>query len=767
MQLGQPMAFDQIKSSLQELPTLSLVNQSTETKEGFIKTLSLSHFTPPQLIELITKVQDTSVKTLLILFLLSQSDYLERLKGESIIMRLSKNERHISSRLNALITQMDLRGVPESILQMLQPESAVSILCCISQFHRLSNATIDILLGIYPQPAVIFYWLNHFAAMPNGYNLLAHFMQHERSHAVPALLQMPPRERERIITQILEHLELYQNAPKILLEKNDGGDEDHEQNRLIQAINHYVVTDRNEAYKTYINRLASRLIDSNYSFSLKAIQQLMLLRSLPEFKDLSIKSAYLTNYYLRYQAQKGDINFFYINDRLDIDSFVTPVKAGCLMHSSEESTLATITSHSSLAPWSNVPESSFIKQLVERNESLTYFDYFLIHFKGNPEQAGKLLNDYLDYCDQEGCTEDRRLAIHNALSLINSSELDDGIKEVLFDTMLRHPDLYDAQVSYELFLFNAPKVIQNFGLKGGDKNYNRVIQLCDWALSKLSPVDHPDIISVATRARAEALLEMDFSKSTGLFATLIIRLKRCWICGWTGFFSPKLPLYVAPALTFAAEPESHDILVRSTSRTSLKSAANFSGLLMETSIRPTADRFAELTEALNKFSFKPTTCSELSLRKDLDEFFHRLLMAKYDTYKRSWLSSNMDVLITNRFRLIELLLMEGEIADLKHVLKQIRDSLPTLRAMRSDTEDFSSLMSELDSAFPEYQPPESGQVKTTSTAEELLEKATGYVEKASTLATDTLNWVQGLRWFSSPRAQAPAADTMSIQHSNS
>lgn len=62
---------------------------------------------------------------------------------------------------------------------------------------------------------------------------------------------------------------------------------------------------------------------------------------------------------------------------------------------------------------------------------------------------------------------------------------------------------------------------------------------------KLNPNKHKEIISIATQALTEAKIELSFGENTGFIAQLISRLKRCWYYGWTGFFSPNPPTFVA------------------------------------------------------------------------------------------------------------------------------------------------------------------------------------------------------------------------------
>ncbi|MGL5743306.1 MAG: hypothetical protein ACRCXC_12640 [Legionella sp.] len=84
-------------------------------------------------------------------------------------------------------------------------------------------------------------------------------------------------------------------------------------------------------------------------------------------------------------------------------------------------------------------------------------------------------------------TKNRERTLHHLGFMLSRSELDSAVKEALFTVFLNHHAFFDEQISYQLFLYDAKRIIRYFGLRGGEKNYQRVIDLCTLALKTLIP----------------------------------------------------------------------------------------------------------------------------------------------------------------------------------------------------------------------------------------------------------------------------------------
>ncbi|CEG58136.1 hypothetical protein [Legionella fallonii] len=688
MKNSAPQNFELLTAALGNGAYIKSINENEKNQLAFLTILEINRFTPQQILALIKIVPNQQVHSLLIIHLLTQQEYLASLKGESVLSRLDNNQIYSPSRLNALVHQLDISILTEAVLDKLPTETAVSILCSIPHFHQLKEEQIDALLKKHPHPEVIIYWMNHYSSLPNAHFPLAHLMKVADTHIESALNKMDENKKEAIITKIIQHLDLFPSIPKTLMGHN-------EEQRLILAIRLFLHGHQHQNYVNYINKLTGSLLEKDHQFSLHAIQLLISLCNQHEFSELSNKTALLTNHYLRANAQSGEIGLFYDSNRLNIERMNQPIQLKPTITPKHEksggffSNLLSGKSEEVKKPEAEVitPEHSLIETLIDSRRPITSLNYFLIYFKGDRTKISNVINDYLDFYIHEGCTGSRRKLIHQIAALMIRPELDIAIREELFTSFLRHSDLYDKQISFALFIFDATKAIQHFGLKGGEKNYTQVINLCTWALQKLDTREHQEIIDIATKAKTEAERELSFSQETGFFARVFMRLRRCWYYGWTGFFVPNPPTYVALASSEPIAPEEEPLFNSPPmlSILSYKPELNITSLLKELTLPMTQESLEQLAEAINNYSLKPKTRNELEIRQKL-----HLLLLKFhehsaeDKALHSWLEQNQTLVIANLSRLLELTLIKDQHAELQDLLKQIKEIAPSLQQITEE-----------------------------------------------------------------------------------
>lgn len=527
-------SFDLFKAAMGNSEYLTEINKDRGSQSQFLKTLEEGNLTLPNILESIQIVKNPQVKSLLIIYLLSQKEFLSSLKGDSILNRLTLPDLHIPSRLNFLIHQLDFKTLSTQLISKLEPEAAVSVLCSIPHFHQLTKTQIEALIERYPlyeRHKILTYWLTHFVSMPNAHYILAHLMNIAGHNIIDELSKMESNQKEIVILNIIEHLGLFNSIPVKFL------DHANKESHLILAIRFYLNGHYNKAYANYINQLSKRLLDKNHSFSLEAIELLFFLNDKLAFKELAKKTAHLTNRYLRNNALKGNVALFYQNNRINIERMLQHVHLNPLFPRGGAK---------EQKPSADPDENPFIEGLIKHDKLINCFEYFLIHYKGNAESIEKLLNDYMEFYEQSENLTIRANAIHHIGFMLGRSELDGTVKEAIFTTFLNHPDFFDEQVSYQLFLFDAKRIIRYFGLRGGAENYQRVIDLCTLALKNMNSEKNQEIILFAQKALSEAQHELHFTKEQGFFSGLIKWLKRCWTYGWTGLFKPNSPEYVVP-----------------------------------------------------------------------------------------------------------------------------------------------------------------------------------------------------------------------------
>ncbi|MDI1353014.1 MAG: hypothetical protein PSV35_09680, partial [bacterium] len=456
-----------------------------------------------------------------------------------------------------------------------------------------------------------------------------------------------------------------------------------------------------------------------------------------EFSELKHTTAYLVNHQLRAYAQMGATDLFYPSGQLNPIQFNELVilkpklpnegKANFLANL----LLTTSSAEQQIALVSNIPQHDLVSVFSEKETAIKTLDYFLIHFKGDNIKLEQLIRDCLEYYCQQGFTESRRQLFYNVSTLMTRPELDFSVRESIYSTLLGYPELYDEQISYCLFLFDAKRTIQYFGLQGGEQNYQRVIELCTGALKKLNTNRHKDIIAIATRAKSEAELELSFDKDKGFFSRLFRRLKRCWICGWTGFFSPNLPIYVLPASSppIIKKEKAHLTPSPAVVATTQKELVI---LLKEAQTNFTPSKLKELGHALKEFTLRTNPKNEESICLKV----HHLLQLLGEKCKnhpslKTWLTEHEAIFSANALRLMQFFLIKDDLQSLKSFVSERKTGLALLQQVAND----------LHTTLPEYV---SSDMNATNPAQtknpSLLQSATTFVNNQWTNLTNSFNF---------------------------
>ncbi|MBL7480846.1 type IV secretion protein Dot [Legionella bononiensis] len=757
MQSNADIKFNLMKILINTTQYQTSITETQEAQNAFINTLQINQYTHHEIIELIHSTQDKLVKSLLITHLLSMEEYLNNLMGNSILNRLTNNESHTPSRLNPLIHQLDITHLTIEQIKRLQPEAAISILCSIPHFHLLNEDQINELLGQYPNPGVIQYWMNHYALMPNAYYILAHLSKLVDSHVLTEIHKMDHQKKETLINCMLEHLDLYNPRFKLL-------HENEQEKHLKTAINHYLNGKNHDHYVSYIKLLAKKLLSKPVPLSVETIQLLMHLNGSTEFSDITNKTGYLTNYYLRLKAQSGDTQLFYKEGTLIIHNMTQLIqlrpplpqkeeeKGGIIrwIHPAEQQEPQSMDEHNT------IPENPLIQLLAKKEKSTKAFDYFLLHFKGKTETICKTIRNYLGYYVQEGCSESRRKTIYHTAILMIRPEVNKSVREAIYTSFLQYPELYDENISYWMFKYDAQRTLQHFGLKGGVPNYILVMEICTDALKKLDPKKDEQLIQIATKAYSEAKQELSFSEDKGFFALLIQRIKRCWINGWTGFFSPNLPMYVAPSWSKPMDTDEERVVLEQENRTIIKTPDyKLPSLLKNLEKQCSLQKLDELIEDMSKNPFNTDAHEELNLRARINLLFHELLLdSQHNKGIESWLSKNHQVLNANRYRLLELMLIMGSPQDLELLIKQINEDSSYSQLIHNSS-NLESIVDEFSVILPELKAETelSKRNSSISTSEPIT------LDKVSSLVTDAWNWTKGnVGSFFAPNSNSVPSD---------
>lgn len=691
----QVQNFQLFKTALNSKDYIESINKSKRAQHDFLTSLSKNALSYQNILDLIPLVADSQVKSLLIIYLLSSSDYLDNLQGESIINQLKNNEVHKPSRLNALVHQLDVQVLSEDIIKHLQPEAAVSILYSIPHFHQLQQLQVKGLIEQYAYAQVVTYWLYHFAAMPNAHFMLAHLMKIAGNNVLNTYERITNDAlKQAIRTLMMEHLTLFEPDSPIL-------QGDYAEDYLIFAIQLYLNGHQEEVYVRYINLISNQLLDEDHVFSLAAMTQLLALNGRQEFAELKQRIAFITNYNLRKNAKTGDISIFYDQGIFNTHSVMQLVPL-----TAKTQTLA-----------QPIAENSLIATIAKQQNTLKAIEYFLIHFQGQAEVVGRVITDFFSYFSKEESVDARSL--HYMAFLLIRAEVNAQVKETLFSTFLSHPELYDEQIACYLFLYDGIRLIKYFGMQGGTENYKRVIQLSDWALNKLNVTEHKVLSEMASQAKLEAEQELTFKPSNDFFSMIFNRLKRCWLYGWTGFFKPNDPQFVLSADNSEVIPDTSEQVQIIPPPNNYRAAKNLNQLINAIQSPYAVSSLDEVIETVKLFCLQANPADEIEIRTSIHQIWQNLYSEnENNTELTPWLQTNLNVFLNNRFRLLELLMaknlrqeedllvsdLDKNFPHLQQILSELSVSLPDMKPEPVEEEPRKSVPPSVQPTEPPSQP---------------------------------------------------------------
>ncbi|CAM4453288.1 MAG: hypothetical protein LEGION0403_FIIPPAGN_01233 [Legionella sp.] len=651
-----PGELDLFKAALGNDAYLAEINSNASSQLKFINTLEENQFTPQELIELINIIHEPKVRTLLIVRLLGRSEYLINLKGESVLNRIAfKESRTEPSRLNAWVHQFDVTILTTELINKLDPEAAVSLLCSIPHFHQLSTTQVQSLLYKYLHRELIFYWVRHYAFLPNAHYVFAHLMKLIYSEIIDAIKDQETSKQVLLTSTIIEHLHLFHPLPKKLLLLVN------QESHLILAMKLYLNGHYYEAYISFIKQLTNSLLHAKHVFSAEAIELLLALENVSEFKDIQAKTREITsNYFCRYlktNALAGSAYPLYHNGRLNSKKIVQSI---VLDNSPNPSQLQ------------NDEMGATIIEFLGQYQTINFFEYFLIHYRGDTKLIERLLNDYLGhFATTQGLAKNRQ-ATQRLIFLLDSIQLDAGIKDTIFSALLQQQVPDNEQIIQALFLYDARATIWHFGFMGGKNNYQVIANLCSWALNELTAIDQ-EIMQIVAQAQAEAEFEYKLCNNEGLFSGLFNYIKRCWFYGWTGFFTPKPPIYVipesmTPVVTIIEKP----ILDEPT----LPIEKDIHSLLneMEPPATLTQGQFEALARALTCYAFTDAPSDEFATRTKVHALFNYVVHHNENQLRLyAWLKCNQGPFMENHFRLLALSCQRYSSIETELLIKQIND----------------------------------------------------------------------------------------------
>jgi|GEM_PF-6894821 len=514
------------------------------SRQAFLALLGHCRFPLNELISLCELKINPALKTLLATHVINREDYLARLEGSSLLNDLSD---HSEQRLKPVAQRIDLTHLPDKVLKNCLPEAAATLLCVVRQFHMLHAGRLLPLLSALgaQRNAFIVWWITHYAAMPGADTPLLVLAQQEPKLFLSALAQMLPKKRH-----VLFRLLIQQTTDSAFAEFAHYATDADLQYAMLRF---WHGKQQDEALITKIHALIRCVCQSPDSLSLNSIQLLVKLGEIPAFQAVHALIKQASGDHLKHHAEQGNCSIFYDNGQINQQRLLRPI------HLQAEPAAANPVSQGRLQKVGAVlayllplPSLSAAKQdepTVEDApapaDNISAINYFLMHFKGDNNSLAACLQQYFQGF---AAIEDEANIPPTLLltaSLLNRDDLDNGTRRAIFNSLLLYPCLLKGLIAAHVLQFDTAGLLKHVGRR---KDYQLVQQIASSALAADTGTDR--IISNANgieaqRAMAEARFESALQQVSGLFSGLRIWFRRCNFYGWSGFFRPNQPEYMA------------------------------------------------------------------------------------------------------------------------------------------------------------------------------------------------------------------------------
>ncbi|CEK09490.1 hypothetical protein [Legionella hackeliae] len=663
-----------LDTALHQEQHIAAITANTNTKLALISILDKCQFVANDLINLQKNIDNKTIKSLISAHLLGRKDYIEKLQGESFLSQLSTAVKSIAPRLHPLAKHMHLAQLPSDALKQLHPEAAATLFCSIKDFHHLNETYAEPFLHLIGEHDEVFikYWLTYFGTLPNSETPLITLANIRTKKFITALTNLADEKKRAILSLLVKHQDklglttLQQLTPLC------------EEAHLNYAVYLYLYKGQAEAVSIqFILDLTDKLLEKKAAFSSQTIQLLMRLSEGTAFSALRGKLGRATSDYLRSSALFADCSLFYDEGHLNIKRMQKLVP----LHSSQTTT---DTQHSFLQVFTKSFKSMFIGAvettslqlndlavnplidlIMKKTGKLQSFDYFLIHYQGKLEPLQRCFNDYLDHL-AESHISTKKERLQTLAWLLTRTEMKLEIREILFNGLLSHPQLFSEEVSAALLLFDCKQSILRFGMSG---DYKTVINLCKLGLTFLETGSENK--KIAERALQEAQFESSIHSTQGFLAEFRVWIKRSFFYGWETWWEPKKPHYVllydsqrqisSPTIIFQKlsttdTVDSDYVEEKSQPRENLETI-----LARIDDNNLTIPVLITVVNALAIYDWQKPVLTEIDTRKEVDDLFTMIWQrSKWDQSLATWLSQHFEPFLNNRRRLIGLYLQNNQ-----------------------------------------------------------------------------------------------------------
>ncbi|MGQ3891819.1 hypothetical protein [Legionella sp. CNM-4043-24] len=678
------------------------------SRSEFLALLNHCHLPPNDLIRLHEQNIHPALKTLLLTHVLSREDYLVSLNSENVSL-LQQLDNAAKPRLRSLVQRIDMAQLPPAALSCCLPEAAASLLCSVKQFTLLNEERMLPLLSRLEaqHDDFVCWWIRQFSAMPGSDTPLEVLVKHHPDLILTTLIAELPARNKRLIHLLIANSQYLSFAALDDLARHC--DEEDLQYAIIRFWHGH---QQDEALITLLHTMIKSVLERTDDLTLDTTRLLIRLEDIPAFSTAQDLIGKATGDYLKHHAMNGNCSIFYENAQINPHRVTRRVSlkqestgSNPLMSGLLQKAGAMLSYLLPKIPLVNLmPRQDTDEDLLEPAatrtqpsymQSISSFNYFLIHFEGKSQALSDCLHDYFQSFGS--LHDERQLPEDLVLSawLLNQGDLAEEKRELMFNELLRQPNVLKGQVAAEALQYDARRLLRHFGQT---KQYAQLQTIALSALNQDESHDskHTAILSDAAKNRAwraihEARFEQELQNISGLFVRLRIWFRRCRFYGWSGFFRPDPPQFVAP---FNSEPAAQPQPGSSIPLQVLRrpTAVNTPDISNAPAVSAPLSIWTDWHQVLRVFdSQEHGRDEEYRLRPRLDDLFNRLLQHASSLGQEHefsvWLRTHSDEFINNRRRLLDLYRQDGR--------DEAFHALLTLACRgRGDFDDFATALNE-------------------------------------------------------------------------
>lgn len=646
--------------------------------------LKKNNFDIKKIIHLISDIKDPAVRSIFTLHLLSRKDYIDNINGESILNTIKYSRFAVPSRLNPWLFKLDVSILSPQLISEMSKEAAVSILCFFPYFHLLKKEQTYLIIKKLMDPDLLAYWMNYYVYMPNSHYILAQLFKILSGDTLRAIAETSENKRILITENIIAHLDLFSEVFERIKHLFK------EETQLILAMKLYQSHHHHPVYLELIKFLSSKLLEQG-QLGATSINLLFSLGHISELKELIQQTNPFLIQLIKQYASEGNYSQF---EEKGIVSWLKCTRE--IVHASSN-------------------DRSYVVETVNYPFAPNAIEFYISYFEGESQFLKKLLHDYLSLAQND--VEENVTLIHHLAILLQTNILKPQIKTCIFQTLLEFPKFHDEFISLELFRYNHKELAEYLTTQN---KLQDLIPIIKYNLKSFETKKDKKSLDIAEHILNECLFETKLKSNSHFYSKFLNWIKRCFFYGWKKLFIPLSPTYVKQSTSPKTKAD-----FASDDKFCYKSFPELLEELQKQNV--SQNKLQLLFQMLEEYSLDTSHENELATRLKFHNFIYKVSNdLNTNDHLLQWLHGNPNPLVSNKIRLIELILLN----------LPLESGLKFIKKILINTEYLVYISQELELDLPKFtQPVSNNQIELLKT--ETLEPITQVKQKLEEYITNT------------------------------